>query len=144
MNVYLACTVRGDRGALESTRAVAATITGLGHTLLTAHLLEDGVEAAESQLTERVVFERDLDWLSRADVLIAEASGSSFGVGFELGYFLANTADTNRRALLLYEAGRRHQVSRLIVGNSHPGCTTHAYEDPAALRRAVVDFLASS
>ena len=79
MNVYLACTVRGDRSALESTRAIAATITALGHTLLTAHLLEDDVEAAESALSERDVFERDLRWLSGADVLIAEASGSKSG-----------------------------------------------------------------
>ena len=141
MNVYLACTVRGDRGALESTRAVATTINELGHTLLTAHLLEDGVDAAESQLTERAVFERDLEWLARADVLIAEASGSSFGVGFEVGYFLATADGTGRRALLLYDASRRHLVSRLAIGNSHPHCTTRAYRDAADLSRVVESFL---
>lgn len=141
MNIYLACTVRGDRTALQSTRAVASTITDLGHTLLTSHLLEDGVDDAESTLTEREVFERDLDWLSKADLLIAEASGSSFGVGFEVGYFLATTTDPVRRALLLYDAARRGQVSRLIVGNSHPHCLTYAYHDAADLRRFVADFL---
>lgn len=140
MNVYLACTVRGDRGALDSTRAVASAIASLGHTVLTSHLLEDAVEDAESQLSERQVFERDLDWLSRADVLIAEASGSSFGVGFEVGYFLAKPG-TGRRALLLYDATRRDRVSRLIVGNSHPNCTTFAYADPHDLPRVVSQFL---
>ena len=142
MNVYLACTVRGDRGALESTRAIASAITALGHTVLTSHLLEDGVDETESQLTERDVFERDMHWLSRADVLIAEASGSSFGVGFEVGYFLANATGSRRRALLLYDAARRQRVSRLAVGNAHPNCTTHAYEDGGTLRRFVSDFLA--
>lgn len=140
MNVYLACTVRGDRSALDSTRAVAAAIAGLGHTVLTSHLLDDGVEDAESELSERQVFERDLEWLSRADVLIAEASGSSFGVGFELGYFLAN-GDGHRRALLLYDSARRDRVSRLIVGNSHPHCTTYAYSDSRDLPRVVAQFL---
>ena len=86
------------------------------------------------------MFERDLEWLSRADVLIAEASGSSFGVGFELGYFLAN-GDGHRRALLLYDSGRRDRVSRLIVGNSHPQCTTYGYADPSELPAAVSQFL---
>ena len=77
VNIYLACTVRGDRSALDSTRAIASTIAERGHTVLTSHLLEDGVDASESRLTERDVFERDLDWLGRADLLIAESSGSS-------------------------------------------------------------------
>ena len=141
MNVYLACTVRGDRSALESTRAIAATITALGHTLLTAHLLEDDVEAAESALSERDVFERDLRWLSGADVLIAEASGSSYGVGFEVGYFLAQATGNGRRMLLAYDAARQSTVSRLIVGNAHPNCTTVGYRDTATLVQAVGDFL---
>lgn len=141
MNIYLACTVRGDRGALDSTRAVASQITALGHTVLTCHLLEDGVDESESRLSEREVFERDLQWLSRADALIAETSGSSFGVGFELGYFLAHATDDGRRALVLYDVARRDKVSRLIVGNSHPNCTTHAYTGASDLSRAVSDFL---
>ena len=144
MNVYLACTVRGDRGALDSARAIAATLGTLGHTLLTAHLLADDVDEAESQLSEREVFARDLEWLSRADLLIAEASGSSFGVGFEVGYFLAHAGGTARRVLLLYDAKRRARVSRLALGNSHPNCTTHAYDDADGLRRFVAGFLERS
>ena len=141
MNVYLACTVRGDRGALDSARRIAFTIGECGHTVLTSHLLDDNVDVAESTLTEQEVFERDLAWLARADLLIAEASGSSFGVGFELGYFLADAAASRRRALLLYDVTRRHMVSRLAIGNSHPHCTTRAYRDAADLSRAVAAFL---
>ena len=144
MHIYLACTVRGDRGALDFARLIAATADACGHVVLTTHLLDDGVDAAESALTEREVFERDLAWLSRADMLIAEASGSSFGVGFELGYFLASAAATGRRALLLYEARRREKVSRLALGNSHPHCTTVGYEDAAELSRVVEAFLRES
>ena len=141
MNVYLACTVRGDRGALESTRSIAALIERAGHRVLTSHLLEDGVDAAESALSECDVFDRDLAWLAHADVLIAEASGSSFGVGFEVGYFLAGANADGRRALLLYDANRRHQVSRLLVGNTHPRCTTRGYTNEADLLTAVEGFL---
>jgi len=42
------------------------------------------------------VYRRDLDWLSCCDVLIAEASGSSHGVGFEVGYVIGRARDTTR------------------------------------------------
>ena len=78
-----------------------------GHTILTKHLLDDNVEGAESALTERAVYERDIAWLEACDILIADASGSSFGVGFEVGYVLGRSDRTNQRVILLYRADRR-------------------------------------
>ncbi len=142
MNIYLACTVRGDRGAVGVARALADALECMGHTVLTRHLLEDSVDLAESALTERAVFERDLRWLDSADVVIAEASGSSYGVGFEVGYVLGRSELTAQRVLLLYDAARRPMVSRLISGNVHPNCTTYPYRDADDLLRFVDRFLA--
>jgi nucleoside 2-deoxyribosyltransferase len=142
MNIYLACTVRGDRGAVTALRSLADLLEGQGHSVLTRHLLANDVESAESALTERDVFERDMRWLDAADVVIAEASGSSYGVGYEVGYVLGRAERTGQRVLLLYHAARRSQVSRLIAGNSHPCCTTYPYRDTADLLRAVDLFLA--
>ena len=142
MRIYLACTVRGDRGAIRVTRLLADLLDRLGHTVLTRHLLLDDVEAQDGQLSERDVFERDVQWLDAADVLIAEASGSSYGVGFEVGYVIGRAAQTKQRVLLLYEAARRPLVSRLIAGNTHPACTTYPYRDAEDLLRFVEVFLA--
>lgn len=129
MVIYLACTVRGDRGAVAAARALADWLAAAGHTVLTTHLLADNVERAESALSEREIFERDMQWLDAADMLIAEASGSSYGVGFEVGYILGRAERTGQRVLLLYSETRRPAVSRLIAGNAHPACRTHAYRD---------------
>ena len=127
MNVYLACTVRGDRGGVLAGRALGARLQRHGHVVLTMHLLADDVEAAESQLTEADVYRRDLDWLSGCDVLVAEASGSSYGVGFEVGYVLGRAAASGQRVVLLYDTARRDKVSRLITGNRDARCTTFGY-----------------
>jgi nucleoside 2-deoxyribosyltransferase len=134
MTIYLACTVRGDRGGVAAARVLCEAAERHGHAVLTKHLLSDDPDSAESALTERAVFERDLGWLERADLLIAEASGSSYGVGFEVGYVLGCAARTRQRVLLLYDASRRARVSRLIAGNVHPACTTYAYRDDADLQ----------
>jgi hypothetical protein len=140
MNIYLACTVRGDRGAVAGLRSLVASLEDAGHRILTKHLLDDNVDGAESALSERAVYERDISWLEACDVLIADASGSSFGVGFEVGYVLGRSDRTDQRVVLLYHAGRRDQISRLIVGNAHPRCTVVPYATAAELEAAVVSI----
>ena len=127
MKIYLACTVRGDRGGVAAGRAICERLVANGHEVLTTHLLADNVETAESRLTEEDVFRRDLGWLSQCDVLVAEASGSSYGVGFEVGYVLSRADHTGQKAIVLYNTARRHAISRVITGNCNPNCTTVAY-----------------
>ena len=116
MRVYLACTVRGDRGGLLAAREIAERLRTLGHEVLTSHLLEDGVDDSEASQSEREVFDRDRAWLDSCEALVAEASGSSYGVGFEVGYVTGRAASTGQRVFVLYDAARRHLVSRLMVG----------------------------
>ena len=127
MKIYLACTVRGDRGGVRAGRSICERLQHHGHEVLTTHLLADNVEAAESQLTERDVFRRDLEWLTACDVLVAEASGSSYGVGFEVGYVLGRAHASRQSVVLLYDVARRDKVSRLITGNDDGACTTFGY-----------------
>jgi nucleoside 2-deoxyribosyltransferase len=135
MRIYLACTVRGDRGGVAAGRIICERLLRHGHEVLTTHLLADDVNEAESRLTEEQVYRRDLDWLSRCDVLVAEASGSSYGVGFEVGYVLGRARATGQRVVLLYDAARRNTISRLATGNCDEACETLAY-------RSLVDLAA--
>ena len=137
MRVYLACTVRGDRSGVLAGRAICERLQHHGHEVLTTHLLADDVEGAESQLTEEQIYRRDLDWLTSCDVLVAEASGSSYGVGFEVGFVLGRAHQTGQRVLLLYNAERRQAISRLITGNCDPACTTVGYTSIDDLCRVV-------
>ena len=131
MRIYLACTIRGDRSRLAVARAVLDKLVELGHDVMTARFLDERAEDADGAITEAEVFARDLEWLDRADVLVAEASGSSYGVGFEVGYVLGRAADTGKRAIVLYDAGLRHRLSRMIVGTTSPHAAVCAYNTAA-------------
>jgi 2'-deoxynucleoside 5'-phosphate N-hydrolase len=141
VRIYLACTVRGDRGAVAALRTLVARLEQAGHTILTTHLLDDDVDTAESALTEADVYTRDLKWLESCDLLIADASGSSYGVGFEVGYVLGRSDRTNQRVVLLYDVARRDKISRLIAGNSNSRCTVLTYKDPVDLVDQVLRVL---
>jgi nucleoside 2-deoxyribosyltransferase len=127
LRIYLACTVRGERAGVLAGRVICERLQAHGHEVLTTHLLSDDVDRAEAALTESQIYQRDIEWLSHCDVLVAEASGSSYGVGFEVGYVIGRSRESRQRVLLVYNEARRHAVSRLIAGNSDGACTTFAY-----------------
>jgi len=127
MRIYLACTVRGNRGGVEAGRAIARLLQQRGHAVLTTHLLADDVETAEAALAEQAVYSRDIEWLSSCDLLVAEASGSSYGVGFEVGYVLGRAPQTGQRVVLVYDRTRHGAISRLITGNCDAHCATFGY-----------------
>lgn len=137
LRIYLACTVRGDRGGVAAGRTICERLTALGHVVLTTHLLAHDVNDAEALLTEDQVFRRDLEWLTACDVLVAEASGSSYGVGFEVGYVLGRAATSGQRIVLVYDRSRRDAISRLITGNCDVACTTFGYASLDELRHFI-------
>jgi nucleoside 2-deoxyribosyltransferase len=128
MKIYLACTVRGDRGGVLAGRLIAERLQRHGHEVLTTHLLADDVNEAEARLTEDEVYRRDIEWLTACDVLVAEASGSSYGVGFEVGYVLGRAPSSHQRVVLLYDRARHAAISRLISGNRDDRCRLYAYD----------------
>ena len=134
LRIYLACTVRGDRGGVAAGRAICERLTAGGHHVLTTHLLADDVDDAEASLSEDQVFHRDLEWLAACDVLVAEASGSSYGVGFEVGYVLGRAGTSRQHVVLVYDLARRHAISRLIIGNRDAACITFGYGSLEELR----------
>lgn len=138
MRIYLACTVRGDRGGVAAGRLIADRLREHGHDVLTTHLLDDNVNETEARLSEEEVYRRDIEWLTGCDAVVAEASGSSYGVGFEVGYVLGRAAESGQRVLLLYNRDRREAISRLITGNCDVRCTTAAYGSLDELR-AIID-----
>lgn len=131
MKVYFGFTVAGDRGSLDTARAMVSAMEAAGHTVLTRHLVEAGAAQADRSLPPSSVFERDMNWLRECDVFVAEVSGSSFGIGYEAAYVLTGL---HKPAVLFYRRELDGRISLLITGNTHPGCRLVPYGDlPEAL-----------
>jgi 2'-deoxynucleoside 5'-phosphate N-hydrolase len=139
MRVYLGCTVRGDRTTIEAARHIARRLEEAGHEILTTHLLSDDVEGAERRLSSREVYERDVAWVESSDVLVAEASGSSYGVGFEVGYLLGRAPQTGQRAVVFYRRDRADTVSRLISGLTAEHARVFPYESLDEIDEALAE-----
>jgi nucleoside 2-deoxyribosyltransferase len=132
MNIYFACSITGGRELEAVYEAIVAALLADGHEIPTSHLAQSEAMEGERSLTPHDVYERDTQWLRNCDVLIAEVSVPSHGVGYEIAYAL----HLGKRVLCLSQAGRK--VSKMITGNSDPNlhvCVYATVEEGIALGR---------
>jgi nucleoside 2-deoxyribosyltransferase len=126
MKIYFGFTVAGDRSALIAARRIVDILEEMRHEVLTRHLVEDNAWEADRSITAREVYLRDIKWLEKCEMFIAEVSGSSFGLGFETGYLLGATA---KKVVLFYRRDVESKISLLITGITHPNCRLVPYSD---------------
>ena len=126
MKIYFATTVLGDRSQVADARRLVVVLQEMGHEVLTEHLFEDDVLAHDSRLPPEAIFDRDVAWLRSADAVIVEASGSSFGIGFETGFTLGALETP---LYLLYDTVRVDQISRMAIGLRHERARVVPYDN---------------
>lgn len=124
MNIYFACSITGGRDDESVYQVIVAALTGDGHEVPTAHLAESSAGAKEAEISPQAVYARDTAWIRTCDVLIAEVSVPSHGVGYEIGYALG----LGKPVLALHQDGRK--VSKMISGNPDSKLTIVSYPTP--------------
>jgi nucleoside 2-deoxyribosyltransferase len=122
MNIYFACAITAGREFELVYQAIVHALVEDGHSVLTAHLAESGVTALEAGIEPHAVYARDVAWLRDSDVLIAEVSMPSHGVGYEIGFSLG----LGKPVLALYQQGRK--ISKMINGNPDPNLSVKSYQ----------------
>jgi len=135
MDIYFSCSLTGGRQDQPAYAALVAMLQSLGHRVLTAHLAEEAVLAADATQSPEAVFDRDTAWLRACDVLIAEVSTPSHGVGFEVAYAL----ELGKPVLCLARTGVR--VSKMLTGIRRAGYAFNTYGDPGQATAHLEAFL---
>jgi len=128
MKVYLAAPMAGVRSNLEINKKVYAFLVKLGHEVLTEHVVRDRLDV-ELGLSPKEIFERDVKLLDACDVVVADASYPSLGVGFEIAYALLK----GKKVIAYCSAERVEKTSALIRGISWPIFKFITYSSPVEL-----------
>lgn len=114
MDIFFSGSIRGGRTDRE---LYADLVAHLGHygTVLSEHVAEKGVEEQEAAagLDDEDIYTQDLTWLEQADVVVAEVTQPSIGVGYEIGRAVAMETPV----LCLYRKSGNHDCSAMIRGN---------------------------
>ncbi len=86
MNVYFSGAIRGGRSLQPLYAQIVAFLQARGSHVLTAHVADPHVLEREwrADVQASDIYQRDVRWLEVSDVVIAEVSTPSLGVGVEL------------------------------------------------------------
>ncbi len=120
--VYFAGSIRGGRADAALYRAM------IGHIKLTADVLTEHVgDTALSVLEgepdrDRAIYAQDTAWIEECDLLIAECTCPSLGVGYELAY-----AEKLNKPCFIFYNRQRCSLSAMIKGD--PYFRLFPYED---------------
>lgn len=112
--VYFAGSIRGGRSDAELYRKVIAHIkeTDL---VLTEHIGDLSLSVLErGRDRDRDIYLQDTAWLSEADLVIAECTNPSLGVGYELAFAEARGIPV----YILYRPSRT-QLSAMLTGDDY-------------------------
>ena len=84
LTIYFAGSISGGRGDVGHYRQIVAALEADGHRVLAGAVAAEHVGSGGEALDSCAIFERDIGWLAEADVLVAEVSTPSTGVGYEI------------------------------------------------------------
>lgn len=126
------------QGQLEAEETYAKIIEYLEkyRKVLPVHVGEAALSTNfESQSKEEYIYTRDTSWIKEADVLIAEATSPSLGVGYEISY----AEKLNKPILCLFGEFSDKSLSAMIQGNKD--LTVRKYKNFEDAKKIIDDFL---
>ncbi|XP_039087166.1 2'-deoxynucleoside 5'-phosphate N-hydrolase 1 [Hyaena hyaena] len=111
--LYFCGSIRGGRDDSALYGRIVSRLRRFG-TVLTEHVAAPELSARGEEAAggDSLIHDRDLAWLQQADVVVAEVTQPSLGVGYELGRAMA----LNKRILCLFRPQSGRVLSAMIRG----------------------------
>lgn len=115
MKIYFSGSITGGRDDMHIYAEIISLLKVYGN-VLTEHIGNPEMNAlGQIHMTAEEVYTKDTNWIQEADILIAEVTQPSLGVGYEIGFAEAQ----KKRIICLYRTLEGKKVSRMIIGNSY-------------------------
>ena len=133
-NIYCAGAIKGDTKFRNFYEEIIRIVNREGFIALTELNIDLSVK---KNLSDKEIYKRDIGWLTDSSKMIAEVSGASLGVGYEIAYAL----NVLRIPVLALFHNTVDKASAMITGCSSPLLQVMKYEDNNDLENKVVSFL---
>lgn len=122
MNIFFTGSVRGGRAHRPEYADIVEVLTTYG-TVYSSHVSDDALsEYGETNLMSTEILKRELSALAKSDVVVAEVTSPSLGVG----YLIAAASAQKKKILALYKNTDTLQLSAIVKGDDH--VEVHTYE----------------
>lgn len=137
MKIYFCGSIRGGRDLARRYQRIIGMLQGFG-TVLTEHVGSDEViQAKDRELTDREIHDRDMGWIMESDLLVAEVTVPSLGVGYEIG----RAIESVKPVLCLYDVTKNASLSAMIAGSQ--GVDVKLYRSEEEIEGILEEFFNS-
>jgi 2'-deoxynucleoside 5'-phosphate N-hydrolase len=134
--VYFACSIRGG-GDTSLYQQIVDAIKAAGGDVLSEVFVHDAINYGGSPLPADKIYARDTQMIRDSDVMIAEVTNPSLGVGYELAY----AEKLNKPILCLFKQDSERKLSAMVSGNHY---NVIEYIEPQDIKTAVARFIDTS
>lgn len=136
MTIYFSGSISGGRADVALYGSIVELLEAEGYRVLAGAVAAEDVGAGGETLHPPDICARDLGWLDEADLVVAEVSVPSLGVGYEIAY-----ATRVRRipVIALYRKAYTQRCSAMIAGDL--GVHFIEYEDASAMLPELLESL---
>lgn len=135
LDIYFAGSIRGGRSDQALYARLIESLERHG-TVLSEHVGAEHVETDEAALTDTEIHDQDLAWLRQADIVVAEVTTPSLGVGYELG----RAAEWDTPICCLYRPDGQHDLSAMVRGSD--ATRVVEYDEPEMVADVLARFAA--
>ena len=137
MKIYFAGAIRGGREDAQLYKKLIAYLKEKGQ-VLTEHIGSTDINReGETSSKDEEIYNRDIKWLQSADIVVAEVTTPSLGVGYELGI----AEKLNIPVLCLYRPDEGNRLSAMVSGNAIFTCREYTVFIEA--QKWIDDFISS-
>ena len=135
MKIYFAGSIRGGREDAALYLQIIEYLKTFGE-VLTEHIGDPNLSSlGDDGPNDKYIHDRDLEWLQSSDVLVAEVTSVSMGVGYEIG----RAVESGKRILCLFRPGSGRNLSAMIAGC--PNLELANYQKLEESKVAISEFL---
>lgn len=114
MKIYFAGSIRGGRNDADHYYTIINMLQQYG-TVLTEHVGNNEMLKQEKSLTDIQIHNRDVAWIEDSDVMVAEVTQPSLGVGYELALAMHKKI----KVLCLFRSNGNNKLSAMIAGQPY-------------------------
>ena len=128
MDIYLSGSISGGRQKIQTYIRIKEIIESLGHKINSPQTVDPNVtDSGEGSIMEsRKIYERDMGQIHECNLMIAEITIPSLGVGYEI----ASAIHLDKPVLCLYDMDNPpRRISAMIAGNTSYLVTLKGYRE---------------
>ena len=128
MKIYFSGSIRGGRDDVKIYHQIITYLKNFGE-VLTEHIGDSSLDSSGEKNNDVSIHNKDMKFLMECDLVVAEVTSPSLGVGYEIGRAVEN----NKKVICIYREIENKKISAMILGSKN--ILSFKYQDLESLKK---------